>query len=276
MIDLFGRFNEKANRNDKGVFSFNLFLILFCLQSAKCHVTEFRNVWLALLKWLGFCLGTKKDVAKKSRATHNVIAAWHTEAEKSTHTIDVCASFNGGAQSFCPVLDHRGTMEARRLAHRERAKKRRGPLPPAWGKEIAPVFLRWTSVSVEPPKNIEEQRQIITGTMSRRSQQSLLNRVEKERAGPAIPDPEEVWSAVLRDFYFNLHHWHNEWRKNPLLSEQLILRIDLQFEVIRRALEQQPAVGERRMKVRRQIEALSFMFASVSSLLNWPEVNILF
>jgi len=112
--------------------------------------------------------------------------------------------------------------------------------------------------------------------MSRRSQQSLLNRVEKERAGPAIPDPEEVWSAVLRDFYFNLHHWHNEWRKNPLLSEQLILRIDLQFEVIRRALEQQPAVGERRMKIRRQIEALSFMFASVSSLLNWPEINIFF
>ncbi len=76
----------QPNRNDKLVFSFNLFLILFCLQSAKCHVKEFRNVWLALLKWLGFCLGTKKDVAKmikKSRATHNVIAAWHTEAEKS-------------------------------------------------------------------------------------------------------------------------------------------------------------------------------------------------
>jgi hypothetical protein len=42
----------QPNRNDKLVFSFNLFLILFCLQdeSAKCHVTEFRNVWLALLK----------------------------------------------------------------------------------------------------------------------------------------------------------------------------------------------------------------------------------
>ena len=111
--------------------------------------------------------------------------------------------------------------------------------------------------------------------MSRRSQKSLLNRLEKERAGPALPDPEEVWSAVLRDFYFNLHHWHNEWRKNPL-PEPLILRIDLQFEVIRRALEQQPAVGERRAKIRRQIEALSFMFASVSDLLNWPENKIIF
>ncbi len=111
--------------------------------------------------------------------------------------------------------------------------------------------------------------------MSRRSQKSLLNRLEKERAGPAIPDPEEDWSAVLREFYFNLHHWHNEWRKNPL-PEQLIVRIDLQFEVIRRALEQQPAVGERRAKIRRQIEALSFMFASVSDLLHWPEYNIIF
>jgi hypothetical protein len=56
----------------------------------------------------------------------------------------------------------------------------------------------------------------------------------------------------------------------------LIVRIDLQFEVIRRALEQQPAVGERRAKIRRQIEALSFMFASVSDLLNWPENKIIF
>jgi len=111
--------------------------------------------------------------------------------------------------------------------------------------------------------------------MSRRSQQSLINSLEKARAGPVIPDPEETWSAVLRDFYYNLHHWHTEWRKNPL-PEGLILRIDLQFEVIRRALEQQPAVGERRGKIRRQIEALSFMFASVSSLLNWPEINIIF
>jgi hypothetical protein len=64
--------------------------------------------------------------------------------------------------------------------------------------------------------------------MSRRSQQSLLNSLEKARAGPVIPDPEEIWSAVLCDFYYNLHHWHTEWRKNPL-PEQLILRIDLQL-----------------------------------------------
>ena len=124
------------------------------------------------------------------------------------------------------------------------------------------------------PKNRFDLKKL-SGTMSRRSQKSLLNRLEKERAGPALPDPEEVWSVVLRDFYFNLHHWHNEWRKNPL-PEPLIVRIDLQFEVIRRALEQQPAVGERRAKIRRQIEALSFMFASVSDLLNWPENKIIF
>ena len=117
MIDLFGRFNEKANRNDKGVFSFNLFLILFCLQSAKCHVTEFRNVWLALLKWLGFCLGTKKDVAKmikknQSNTQRNRLLAsvrktklqllrtykkldtlQQRKVHLNRHIIDVCARF---------------------------------------------------------------------------------------------------------------------------------------------------------------------------------------
>jgi len=86
-------------------------------------------VWLALLKWLGFCLGTKKDVAKmikKSRATHNVVAAWHTEAEKSTHIIDVCARFTffthvSTEERKVFVLDRRGTMEARTSEEKKRA-----------------------------------------------------------------------------------------------------------------------------------------------------------
>ncbi len=111
--------------------------------------------------------------------------------------------------------------------------------------------------------------------MSRRSQQSLLTRLEKAKAGPVIPSSDEVWNCVVPDFYYNLHNWHEQWRKNPL-PEQLVLRIDLQFEVIRRAPEQQPAVGERREKIMCQIEALSFMFASVASLLNWPDEGVLF
>ena len=144
----------QPNRNDKLVFSFNLFLILFCLQdeSAKCHVTEFRNVWLALLKWLGFCLGTKKDVAKmikKSRATHNVVAAWHTEAEKSTHIIDVCARFTffthvSTEERKVFVLDRRGTMEARTSEEKKRAltaclaRLEKRLRQSSWGEQVFP------------------------------------------------------------------------------------------------------------------------------------------
>jgi hypothetical protein len=51
--------------------------------------------------------------------------------------------------------------------------------------------------------------------------------------------------------------------------------MDLQLEVIKRALEQ-PVNEERRNKIIKQIEALSFMYASVASLLNWPDDKINF
>ncbi len=86
--------------------------------------------------------------------------AWQIEAEKSTpepshhrrvrkvYIFHARFDGRGGAQSLRPVLDHRSTLEARRFAHRERAKtsrrKEEGPhcLPGQTGKEIAAVFLR--------------------------------------------------------------------------------------------------------------------------------------
>jgi hypothetical protein len=92
-----------------------------------CLLASVRETKLELLRTY------KKLDALKQRKVH-----------LNLHIIDG----RGGAQTFRPVLDHRGALEARRFAHRERAqtsrRKEEGPhrLPGPTGKEIAPVFLR--------------------------------------------------------------------------------------------------------------------------------------
>jgi hypothetical protein len=87
-------------------------------------------------------------------------------------------------------------------------------------------------------------------------------------------DNTDNFEIVVQKFYVNYNNWHQDYRNNPL-PEQVVVRMDLQLEVIKRALEQ-PVNEERRNKIIKQIEALSFMYASVASLLNWPDDKINF
>jgi hypothetical protein len=119
------------------------------------------------------------------------------------------------------------------------------------------------------------QRKIIDSKkMSRRSQKSLLKSLEKERAVAEASHEPDNFEIVVQKFYVNYNNWHQDYRNNPL-PEQVVVRMDLQLEVIKRALEQ-PVNEERRNKIIKQIEALSFMYASVASLLNWPDDKINF
>jgi len=86
--------------------------------------------------------------ARRTEAEESTPEPSHHRREPKVRLFHARFDSRGGAQTFRPVLDHRGALEARRFAHRERAqtsrRKEEGPhrLPGPTGKEIAPVFLR--------------------------------------------------------------------------------------------------------------------------------------
>jgi hypothetical protein len=107
--------------------------------------------------------------------------------------------------------------------------------------------------------------------MSRRSQRSLHSLVAKDEQREAAIFS---WDNTVFTFYQNLKNWKENMRVRPM-PDQLRVRLDIQFEVIRRSLEQ-PLDERRKEKILRQLEALSFMSTPLAVIFNVPEEYIVF
>jgi len=115
--------------------------------------------------------------------------------------------------------------------------------------------------------------------MSRRSQQSLTTLIEKEKRREEenlrIKDAMRpyTWENIVSHFPTNLASWQRQ--RNQPMPEKLRTCMDLQFEIIRRSLTL-PLNEERKEKILRQFEALSFLGASVAAHFNVPVDQIVF
>jgi len=117
--------------------------------------------------------------------------------------------------------------------------------------------------------------------MSRRSQQSLHAMIEKSKSKKSDPTNSSTnWEIVVNQFYINLRCWNdlkawNDGIEENRLPEKLRLHLDIQHELIRRALEK-PISEERKIKIMKQMEVLSFMGTPLIDILNIPEHLITF
>ena len=77
-------------------------------------------------------------------------------------------------------------------------------------------------------------------------------------ADSTLSSSDVEWLIATRDFNKNYDNWINDPLKK-YISNQLYIRIDISFRTIRRAIDTRNFSPEGRLRVYRQIEALSFL-----------------
>jgi hypothetical protein len=105
--------------------------------------------------------------------------------------------------------------------------------------------------------------------------------IEKSKSKNSDPTNSTTnWEIVVNQFYINLRCWNdlkalNDGNEENRLPEKLRLHLDIQHELIRRALEK-TINEERKSKIMKQMEVLSFMGTPLIDILNISEHLITF